>query len=280
MTPAEARALAHVADLVDGVAEWEDIDIDLSGDHGWVRIEATVPIDALNVSDSVETSVTPEQAVGDGGVQPYPPQHTTVAEAVAGDPAVHDADEHDTADEAAEDDAGDDLVDACPECDSTTVNARTTKPKSERWKCYDCGHTYAESHQRPPKPPGQKTDADDTETHECDTCGFVAKDAAGLKRHQNTKGHLFNGPTPPWLARNPNDILADADTTRDLPQLIEAVSSAEDVRRVTQALAMVDAGQCREQVLQPLGLIAQNGKLIADDLLDERLTVIGEWVDE
>lgn len=211
----------------------------------------------------------PEAAVGDGGVQAYPPQHTTVGEAVAGDPAVDD----DAASDR-EDGPDEDLVDACPECDGTTVYARETKPEPERWRCSTCEATFDEPNRRPRKQSG-KTD----DELACSACDFVGDTRAELTNHQYNEGH-YSSPRPAWLARDPNDIVYDAPVSRTLPEVIEAVVSEDDVLGVYNRLGMNNVNTCREHVLQPLGLISSTGGLITDDLLDERLSVISEWVDE
>lgn len=158
-------------------------------------------------------------------------------------PVTPDAVEYDDT----EPDEDDDLVTACPDCDNSTVYARETKPESERWRCGDCGAEFPEPVRRP-----SQVEHPDNES-----------------------------PSPDWLARDPNEIVAAANMNRSLGQVISAISSGDDLLYVKRRLSYKRGpDSMRAHLLQPLGLLGDDGDIIDDDTLDDRLTVLGEWVDD
>lgn len=50
----------------------------------------------------------------------------------------------------------DQLVEACPGCDSATIRRRTSGAygEAERYRCCDCGHTFGEPVERASRQPG------------------------------------------------------------------------------------------------------------------------------
>ena len=63
-----------------------------------------------------------------------------------------------TTDESNSKSRDDDLIDACPECEYSGIHRRTTPrfDASERYRCRNCTHTFANPIRRPPKQVGGK----------------------------------------------------------------------------------------------------------------------------
>jgi hypothetical protein len=210
--------------------------------------DLSAEFDTVVEHDAAETEA-------DGGtVAPTP--ETSVVHGPALRVAVHDAPERITPVQTEPDSEADsDHVKACPECDNSSgVYARETKPDDERWRCPQCEATFPEPQVRSRRDGKAETTADDGDDYE-------------------------EPPNPPWLARDPHDIISAAPITRTLTDVIAAASGEDDVLQVSRRLSAKNVRSCRQHVLQPLGLVATSGDLVSEDLLDERLSVLGEWVD-
>lgn len=53
----------------------------------------------------------------------------------------------------------DDMIDVCPECDGSSLRLRVTGECEHRYLCKDCGGTFDDPNQRPPKSNGVSADA-------------------------------------------------------------------------------------------------------------------------
>ena len=72
-------------------------------------------------------------------------------------------------------DESDQRVDACPGCGASNIYCRTGPRygEAERWACYECGHTFAEPVQRPPRKRGGNYASVGTALREADPDDFA-----------------------------------------------------------------------------------------------------------
>ena len=204
----------------------------------------------------------PTAALSDGGATPAIRDAPGVLEPVStetwcdddvkvGDDISDLVDEDDT-DESTDEDT----VEACPDCDGTTIYARKTKPADERWRCSGCSAVFSEPVIRPTKTGGSSPDDEEDE------------DTVELPDER-----------PKWLAGSPTEIVDDSRVHTDLDRLVSAVILEPDVPNVARHLGR-STSTVRGELLQPLGLIDADGVLLDDDTLDERLDIITRWDDE
>lgn len=221
-------------------------------------------------ADADTEAPQPESAVSDGGAVPAtqhdPDTLSPVSletecdededgnEVEVGEDISHLVEEDEGSENEAEDERDEDTVEACPECDGTTIYARETKPDDERWRCSTCEAVFAEPLVRAKKISRDSGDVDD-------------EDDVDLPDER-----------PQWLAGSPEEIVEESKTYLPLDAVIEAVIQEEDVPNVARRLGR-STSDVRGTVLQPLGLLDTNGEIVNDETLDERLEVITRWDD-
>lgn len=78
-----------------------------------------------------------------------------------------------------------------------------------------------------------------------------------------------------WLERDPRDIVYDAPVNRTLEEVLDAVERNDSVVDVSRRVAATSISATRDLLWQ-LGLRGQDGKLLEDDILQERIEEMRE----